>query len=327
MRTALGARRGGIVGAAALGEPVLALAGGALGLLLARARRRAGGAVRSGRAFRGWPQAALDGRLFLFALGGLARDRDVCSASRRRCTVRAANLNAALSERRPRRHRRPAGTRLRNALVVAEVALAVLVLIGAGLLIRSFVAAACRRIRASSPRACSRCACRWPAAGIRAAERRIAFLQQVTDRMAALPGVRARRRGQRAAADRAWASAPTSRWTGRPAPPADAASASALLRSVTPGLLPHHGIPLLAGRDFTDADTPQSPAGDRGEPDSGAPFLARRERRRRQHRDRSMPTSTCAEIVGVVGDVKPERIEGEDWPTIYSPYPQMPLRP
>ena len=31
-----------------------------------------------------------------------------------------------------------------------------------------------------------------------------------------------------------------------------------------------------------------------------------------------------AEIVGVVGDVKAERIDGEDWPTIYSPYPQVP---
>jgi putative ABC transport system permease protein len=32
-----------------------------------------------------------------------------------------------------------------------------------------------------------------------------------------------------------------------------------------------------------------------------------------------------AEIVGVVGDVKPERMEAEDWPTIYSPYSQAPV--
>jgi putative ABC transport system permease protein len=31
-----------------------------------------------------------------------------------------------------------------------------------------------------------------------------------------------------------------------------------------------------------------------------------------------------AEIVGVVGDVKPDRIESADWPTIYNPYPQAP---
>ncbi len=43
---------------------------------------------------------------------------------------------------------------VRNALVVAEVALAVVVLIGAGLLMRSFVETAHRPIRASSPRGC-----------------------------------------------------------------------------------------------------------------------------------------------------------------------------
>jgi putative ABC transport system permease protein len=31
-----------------------------------------------------------------------------------------------------------------------------------------------------------------------------------------------------------------------------------------------------------------------------------------------------AEIVGVVADVKPERIESQDWPTIYCPYSQAP---
>jgi putative ABC transport system permease protein len=32
-----------------------------------------------------------------------------------------------------------------------------------------------------------------------------------------------------------------------------------------------------------------------------------------------------AEIVGVVRNVKPDRIEGEDWPTIYNPYAQVPV--
>jgi putative ABC transport system permease protein len=33
----------------------------------------------------------------------------------------------------------------------------------------------------------------------------------------------------------------------------------------------------------------------------------------------------AAEIVGVVGDVKPDRVENDDWPTIYGPYPQLPF--
>ena len=43
------------------------------------------------------------------------------------------------------------GRIVRNALVVAEVALAVVVLIGAGLLIRSFIRSALHRSRVSSP--------------------------------------------------------------------------------------------------------------------------------------------------------------------------------
>ena len=60
--------------------------------------------------------------------------------------------------------------------------------------------------------------------------------------------------------------------------------------------------------------------------------LARRfwpggERDRRTHRDRLQSPDRVAEIVGVVGDVKPDRIEGEDWPTIYSPYRRRRRRP
>ena len=37
------------------------------------------------------------------------------------------------------------------------------------------------------------------------------------------------------------------------------------------------------------------------------------------------PTRRVAEIVGVVGDVKPDRVEGVDWPTIYNPFAQVPV--
>jgi putative ABC transport system permease protein len=37
----------------------------------------------------------------------------------------------------------------------------------------------------------------------------------------------------------------------------------------------------------------------------------------------TVPPRTAG-IVGVVGDVKPDRVERDDWPTIYVPFPQMP---
>ena len=38
-----------------------------------------------------------------------------------------------------------------------------------------------------------------------------------------------------------------------------------------------------------------------------------------------MPQTTVAEIVGVVGDVKSESVQRDDWLTIYSPYTQDPM--
>jgi putative ABC transport system permease protein len=37
-----------------------------------------------------------------------------------------------------------------------------------------------------------------------------------------------------------------------------------------------------------------------------------------------LPSPRVAQVVGVVGDVKPDRIENEDWPTIYNSFAQAP---
>jgi hypothetical protein len=85
------------------------------------------------------------------------------------------------------------------------------------------------------------------------------------------------------------------------------------------------GIPLLAGRGFADSDTSQAP-----------PVIVVNQTLARRFWPGGNPiggrlvvdanNGRVAEIVGVVRDVKPERIEGEDWPTIYCPYAQVPVR-
>ena len=84
------------------------------------------------------------------------------------------------------------------------------------------------------------------------------------------------------------------------------------------------GIPLVAGALFADSDTAQSPASGRGQSDAGATLLARRQTPIGGRIAIDQMPGRVAEIVGVVGDVKPDRMDGEDWPTIYSPYPQGP---
>jgi predicted permease len=162
---------------------------------------------------------------------------------------------------------------------------------------------------------------RLPLAGGRntAMDRRIAFFQEVMDRIGALPGVRSAGAISSLPLTGLWDGAPF--WVeGRPSPPPDQRPIG-LVRAVTPGYFATLGIPLVAGRLFTAGDTAQSPLmlivnqtlarrfWPQGNPVGGRLILA---------------NGRAAEIVGVVGDVKQDKIEGEEWPTVYGPYPQLP---
>jgi predicted permease len=96
-----------------------------------------------------------------------------------------------------------------------------------------------------------------------------------------------------------------------------------LLRSVTPSYFGAIGIPLLVGRSLADSDTAQS----------AAVIVVNQTLARRFWPGGSaiggriaidQVEGRVAEIVGVVGDVKPDRIDGEEWPTLYNPYAQAP---
>jgi len=316
VRMALGASRGRIAGQLLAESLVLALAGGALGLLLAW-----GGIVllaRLGPA--GIPrlaEARLDWRLFLFALG-VSAATGVLFGLAPAIHGSNARLHAALIEGGRGRTAARSGRLLRSGLVVCQVGLAVLVLIGAGLSIRSFA-----RLRAVDLgfQPSGLFTLRLPLAGDRnrAAEQRIAFLQRAGERISALPGVRAV-----AAVDTlpltGFGVGAAFAVEGRPVPPE---RPMALVRAVTPGYFRTMGLPLLEGRDFTPSDTSQAAL---------TLVVSRSLARRFWPRGGAVGSrlafdaNRLAEIVGVVGDVKPESIEGEDWLTIYCPYAQNAFR-
>jgi putative ABC transport system permease protein len=319
IRIALGAGRGRIVAQLLSESVLLALAGGALGLALAR------GVValvaRLGPAsIPRLAEARIDARLFLFALG-VSLATGILFGIAPAIQSSGANLNAALTEVGRGGTAGRSGRMVRNALVVAEVALAVVVLIGAGLLIRSFA-----RLRSADPgfQPSGLLTLRVPLAGGRNAApgRRIAFFQQVADRVAALPGV-ATVGAVNGLPLTGLGGGSTFAVDGRPAP-APEQRPVALLRSVTPAYFRTMGIPLVAGRLLADSDTSQAP-----------PAIVVNQTLARRFWPAGNPVggrlvvdadnARVAEIVGVVGDVKPERLESQDWPTIYSPYAQAPV--
>jgi putative ABC transport system permease protein len=317
VRTALGAGRGRIVAQLLSESLILAVGGGILGMLLAGAG--VGLMARLGRAsIPRLAEARLDANLFLFALS-ISLATGILFGIAPAWQTSGANVNEALIEGGRGGTTGRSGRLLRDSLVVVEVALAVLLLIGAGLLVRSFA-----RLRSVDPgfQPSGLLTARIPMAGGRnpTPERRAIFFQQVLDRLAALPGVQSAG-GVNGLPLTGLGVGSFFAPEGRPPTPEQ--RPMGVLRSVTPGYFRTMGIPLVAGRLFTDADA--KPA---------APVILVNQTLVRRFWSQGNPLggrlvvdtdSRTAEIVGVVGDVKPERIEGEDWPTIYDPYAQAPV--
>ena len=319
LRLALGAGRARIVNQLLAESVLLSLGGGALGLLLATAVIR--GLAHSGTG--GIPRlafAAVDLRLFLFALA-VSLLTGVLFGAVPAWTTSGANLVPALNQGGRSGTTGRAGRAVRNGLVVVEVALAVVVLIGAGLLIRSFI-----RLRSTNPgfEPAGLLTMRVPLAGLRnaAPERKVAFVQELTGRIGALAGVRSVG-GVNGLPLTGLGNGVPFIVEGQPAP-APSQWPVGVLRSVTPAYFRTLGIPLVAGRTFSASDDAQAPLvivinrtlASRFWPASnpiGAHLIL----------DFRKPRS--AEVIGVVGDVKPERPEAEDWPTIYNAYSQAPV--
>jgi len=168
------------------------------------------------------------------------------------------NLNETLNEGGRDSGAGVRGKRLRNALVMAEVAVSVVLLIGAGLLINSFA-----HLRSLDPgfRADHLLALQVDLSQVNYPDtaRRITFLDEVVRRVQALPGVRS------------VAVAGNLPFTyngdstiiaveGIPDPPMDQWP-DVIFRTLGSGYFSTMGIPLVRGRDFNDQDTLDTPRG------------------------------------------------------------------
>jgi putative ABC transport system permease protein len=213
-----------------------------------------------------------------------------------------------------------AGMRLtsRKALVVSEVALAVVLLVAAGLLIRSL-----QRLWQVRPgfEAASRLTfcVSLPQSRYAEASRRISFHQELLARLSALPSVVDAGTVQSLplAGNRDTA---TVHVEGHEPPPGSPAPGCEY-RMISPGYLRAMGIPLLRGRAFSDADGPNSPGVVLVDEHAAQRFWPGQDPIGKRL---GFTVGRWREVVGVVGGVQNRGLDVAGQEQVYLPYAQSP---
>ena len=270
---ALGAGRGRIVRQLLTESVVLSLSGGVIGLAAAVVVLRVVPALVPGDIAR-LDEVGVDGVVLAFTLGlsvvvGLAFGAVPALQWSRLHLVRTLNEGSEQSTSGLRLLR---SGRTRAALATAQVALALVLLVGAGLLLRSFVAlmtvdrgydpanVMTARTRDPDLRRRAGSMTREEAAERRAAGRRFSeALLEALDRMARLPDVAAVGLSSSLPLAGGSFSPRSARVFGRPAPSDPNASPMVNLRSASPGYFDVMRLRLRAGRFFTALDGAGSP--------------------------------------------------------------------
>jgi putative ABC transport system permease protein len=311
VRAAIGAGRGRLIRQLITESVVLGLAGGILGVILARwtvVGLLALAPVDLSRNIA----VAVDYRIVLFAVAvpmltgilfGLAP------------SLVASQADLTLGLREDSRASVGGAGGLRAALVAAEVALSVILLAGAGLLFRSL--AGLQGVDPGlDPARLLTFRVQIPAARYPDTVHRTQFFTPALDRMGRLPGVESASavsylpfNGGAAGTDLAIAGRP-------PAKPGE--DPGATVRTVMPGYFRTVGIPLKRGRVFTAADnTPDSPYRFIVNQAFVEKYMAGQEPLGQRISVDMDDKNPFGEIVGVVGNVKEGALDQEPTPTVY----------
>ena len=322
VRTALGASRWRVMRQLLTESVLLSLAGGAVGLLLAMWGVDLLLKLNEHKIPRA-AEVGLDSRVLLFTLG-VSVVTGIIFGLAPAFQTSSANLHDTLKEG-GRSGQLGVRGRLRNVLVVAEMAFAVILLVGAGLLIRSFM-----RLQQVNPG--------FQPAGVLAMQvslpmnkykepaQRAGFDRQLLEEVRALPGVKSAA---------TITSLPMSGWN-------QSGSFSIEGRQVAPNESRPHGdrwmasddyfqtmgIPLVKGRYFDARDSSEAP---------GVAIVSEKLAQKywpgedpvgkRITFEGGQQQPRWREVVGVVGHVRNEGLEGESRGQYYVPYAQRPNNP
>ena len=268
-----------------------------------------------------WQTVRIDSRAALFALA-LAILTSLVSGLAPSLRASRVNLNEALQAGGRSIGGRP-GSRLRSALVTAEVALSVVLLAGAGLLLRSYA-----RIWQVNPGFATdhllTARISLPALEYRDPARITAFYSELLERVKALPGVQSAgavdgvpfggggHGGDFEIVGRPW--------------PSSGAVPDVSKRSAMPGYFQSLGIPLKQGRLFTEKDNAGAPRVALIDETLARAFFPQGDAIGRFLIDSRIhkKTGEASQIVGIVGAVKDRSLMSNPLPVIYHPALQAP---
>lgn len=315
VRSALGAPRSTLVRQLLTESVVMGVASGGLGILLGYAGTKFLGAFTA----TNLPQLAevpMDLRVLAFTLA-ISVLSGIVFGLTPSMQLSRPNLGAALSDE----GRGSVGSRQRNrarsSLVTAQIALSTVLLIGSGLMIRSFV-----RLRTIDPgfdpSHTLTAQTFLPPAVYPQASQRIGFYQDALRHLQSIPGV------ESAAISTALPMLPTheapARFEGQPEVEMGRRPI-VMIQSISPDYPKAMGVPLVKGRTFDD--------GDRA---TAAPVALVNQAAVRRYWPNEDPIGKLVwigplapmRVVGVLGDVRNDTLAAPPEPEVFFPFPQFP---
>jgi putative ABC transport system permease protein len=326
VRAALGASRGRLVWQLLTESILLSLLGSAAGLVFAQwgiTLILAHMPPDVARFVAGWKTISLDSGAFLFTLG-IALFSGILSGIAPALMTSRTNVSDTLKESGRGSSAGRARHRLRNALVVAEISLSLVLLVGAGLLVKNFTALINVNER-YHPESILTMNVSLPELQYKATPGRLSFHEQVLQRLSAIPNVQAAAMVTHVPyADGGGIGTRGFTVEGRPAMDRGEVR-NAIVQTISPNYFGLMQIALREGREITDSDA-----------DGTLPVaMISRSLARRYFPDekplgkklkvgQADDPSPWMTIIGIVDDVHYSWIDKDDVPTIYRSYRQSP---
>lgn len=325
IRAAMGASRARVIRQLLTENILLGLMGGAAGILIGVWMLdfiKSSIPPDTTRFIQGWDQMGINTQVLLFTLA-ISAGAGILFGLAPALQVSKTDLNETLKEGGKGASTGGARRRLRSLFVVAEVALALVLMVGAGLMVRGFARMIENQKKGFDPAGVlsmrvSLTQTRYPES-----QKVADFYKQATERMAAMPGVMSASVAAYVPGSDNWDTVDFL-IDGRPAP-APGEKQSANFQVVAPDYFHTVRIPLIRGRDFVASDGP----------DSQRVAIISEEFARRYFADEDpagrrikvgSEANQWATIVGIVGDVKRFMFDRGMAPTIYLPHSQTPQR-